>query len=247
MKEEYRQHPYLAVIVSNLGNVKTLNGKQKNLQQEVYLRTTCKNLNTGKWNKLSVHRLVAETFIGLIPVNHVVNHINGNKVDNKVSNLEIVTYLENNVHAIKTGLRKISRGEEMGANCNHSEKEIVEICNLIKQGNSNVYIGKLYNMTEKNVHSIRVGHRWKYLFKDHLGKIYKSPGINNVSINDYFKVIDYIKENPNLKNKDIGNQLNIESSMISRIKNRKCWKIVYEYYDNRATTIETASDNDGKE
>ena len=42
-----------------------------------------------------VHRLVAEAFIGEIPIGSVVNHIDENKANNDVSNLEIITQLEN--------------------------------------------------------------------------------------------------------------------------------------------------------
>jgi hypothetical protein len=42
-----------------------------------------------------VHRLVAEYFIGPIPKGMVVNHINHNKMDSRVENLEIITQKEN--------------------------------------------------------------------------------------------------------------------------------------------------------
>lgn len=46
-----------------------------------------------------IHRLVAEAFIGPRPDRHEVNHINGNKADNRPVNLEYVTHRENMRHA----------------------------------------------------------------------------------------------------------------------------------------------------
>ena len=61
----------------------------------------------GKSVRLSVHRLVAVAFIGLPPTpHHEINHRNGFKADNYVSNLEWVTPSENRYHEWRTGLRK---------------------------------------------------------------------------------------------------------------------------------------------
>lgn len=64
-----------------------------------------------------IHRLVAMAFIGTPPNgDSVVNHLNGEKSDNRVANLEWCTVAENNRHAHRTGLAKSRplRGEQNG-------------------------------------------------------------------------------------------------------------------------------------
>lgn len=58
------------------------------------------------------HRLVAEYFISNPNNLPIVNHKDGNKINNTVSNLEWVTYSENNFHAYKTGLKEYTNGME---------------------------------------------------------------------------------------------------------------------------------------
>jgi hypothetical protein len=61
---------------------------------------------------VAVHRLVAKAFLG---ENHLdINHINGDKLDNAVENLEYVTRSENARHAIKLGLWTVKRGQTNG-------------------------------------------------------------------------------------------------------------------------------------
>lgn len=57
-----------------------------------------------------VHRLVAQVFIPNLENKPFVNHIDGNKLNNQMSNLEWCTARENNLHARQTGLHKQAVG-----------------------------------------------------------------------------------------------------------------------------------------
>lgn len=53
-----------------------------------------------------IHRMVAVCFLGLNPKSKKeVNHKNGNKLDNRVENLEVVTHQQNIQHSVDTGLK----------------------------------------------------------------------------------------------------------------------------------------------
>lgn len=73
-----------------------------------YLRVSLRKYNKSK--SLYVQRIVAETFIINTENKKEVNHINGNKLDNRIENLEWVTPRENMLHAYSTGLKVGMKG-----------------------------------------------------------------------------------------------------------------------------------------
>jgi len=86
--------------VSNLGRVKSLKfNKEKILKMSFATGGYCivSLSKDGVVKMRTVHQLVAETFLGHTPcgMKLVVNHIDFDKTNNKVSNLEIVTSREN--------------------------------------------------------------------------------------------------------------------------------------------------------
>ncbi len=92
-------------IASNLGKVKRIKPSsgtrcqllKHNKTSNGYVTVTL--IEKKKKKIIFVHRLICETFIGPCPQGHVTNHKNGNKENNKVSNLEWVTHYENIRHA----------------------------------------------------------------------------------------------------------------------------------------------------
>lgn len=95
--------------VSNLGNVRNrLTGKvlRPDRSKRGYLRIDLRKY--GKKKKFLIHRLVANAFIPNPENKRTVNHINGCKTDNYVSNLEWNTDSENQKHAHRIGLKEIT-------------------------------------------------------------------------------------------------------------------------------------------
>lgn len=104
--------------VSNLGNVKSkerytkakdnmiIHRKEKVLKQLIDMKGYhyVRLYNENGFKNIKVHRLVANAFISKIDGKDCINHKDGNKNNNKSSNLEWCTILENNRHSIKTGL-----------------------------------------------------------------------------------------------------------------------------------------------
>lgn len=95
--------------ISNLGRVKSLNynntKKEKIIKSEItkgYVRYRLSK--NKKLKRFLAHRLVAEAFIPN-PNNYpIINHIDGNPLNNDIKNLEWCTYKYNAQHALKTGL-----------------------------------------------------------------------------------------------------------------------------------------------
>ena len=107
LKEEWKQIPLLPdYLISNKGIIINIKTKRiiKHQIKKGYHRVDLKTIDGRK--NLFVHRLVAMAYIPNPENKPQINHINGNKADNTVNNLEWCTNYENAQHAIKNGLWK---------------------------------------------------------------------------------------------------------------------------------------------
>ena len=74
-----------------------------------YLKTVLKTAD-GKLKTMSIHLVVADTFLGKKPEGLVINHKDGNGLNNNVDNLEYCTMSYNSLHSFMIGTQKPKRG-----------------------------------------------------------------------------------------------------------------------------------------
>lgn len=94
-------------LVSNTGEikgVKTGKIRKKNINHEGYYFVVISLGSRENKPLIKIHRAVAETFIGNPNDLPVINHKDGNKLNNNVENLEFCTYRYNAKHAVQIGL-----------------------------------------------------------------------------------------------------------------------------------------------
>lgn len=101
----------------------------------------------GRKEMQKVHRLVAEAFLPNPDGKPCINHKDASKRNNAVENLEWCTHLENNVHAIRNGLRGFRSDRRYGEksyHCKLSEADVAEIKRI--RGEEGFSQSKLANM-----------------------------------------------------------------------------------------------------
>jgi len=110
---------------------------------------------------LQVHRLVAEAFIGEPQVGQQVNHIDGNKLNNSVNNLEWVSACDNVRHSYKTGLASNANSRHPSAL--FTNEEVIKMRKLRERGLSYKEISELFNAKYGTVLKIVNGKNYRTL------------------------------------------------------------------------------------
>lgn len=118
----------------------------------------------GKRKACTVHRLVAITFLPN-PLNKpMVNHKDGNKLNNEVDNLEWVTISENMQHGYMTGL--ISHKGSKNGMAKLKESDINPIRRRIKAGELFKHIAKDYDVHYSVISGIAYDKIWEHVPKE---------------------------------------------------------------------------------
>jgi hypothetical protein len=119
-----------------------------------YLKVT---LGAGE-QQCYVHHLVLLAFVGPRPEGEHINHKDGNKLNNHISNLEYCTRSWNQAHAHHCGLYAGAPGAAL------SGAQVIEINERLKAGEESApRIARGYGVSKATVYDIRHGRSWAWL------------------------------------------------------------------------------------
>lgn len=157
MEEEiWRQSDFAngSYAFSNLGRVKNLrwNCITKGVpNSRGYLRIC----NTRTKTRIFIHREVARLFLGECSDDMIVNHIDGNPLNNNVNNLEYISQLDNTMHSIVKLNKKTKFDQE----------EELTICSKYSKGKRIYELAKEYNCNRDLIDCILKRHGTKKKIK----------------------------------------------------------------------------------
>ena len=160
---------------SNLGKIKTKKRTVKSCYNSTQIRKSvvlaedktnnsgyiqvCIAVNGKKITK-SVHRLVMLAFKPQDNEKLIVNHIDGNKHNNNLNNLEWCTHKENDEHSLRLGLKPI--GEQSGMS-KLTDMQVYTIREMILMGCKQKDVAKMFKIAETNVSAIKHNKTWKHI------------------------------------------------------------------------------------
>lgn len=105
------------------------------------------HFDSGKIRKTyRVHYLVTRCFLGVRKRGQQVNHIDRNKLNNHVNNLEYVTHLENNHHSCKLKWHRV-----------------IEIRKFLKRGYLQKRVAEMFGVTQPTISNIKNQRVWRYV------------------------------------------------------------------------------------
>lgn len=167
--------------ISNMGRVRSLDamifnkGNNQHCKKKGQILKLCEAKNgymvvNIKRTTKYVHRLVAKAFIDSIPPKMTINHKDGNKTNNKVSNLEIVSYSDNHLHAFEILKRKPTCLGKTNTNVSKPVRQIDSKGNKINDYPSAREAERQTGISHKNIsqccHKERLyakGYQWEFI------------------------------------------------------------------------------------
>ena len=112
-------------------------------------------------NQIPIHRFVANAFISNPENKPEVNHIDGNKLNNRADNLEWVSKKENQRHASHVLNKRVGKYHY---DTNLSDEIVIDIYNKCKYTDMKYEeIARIYNVSKDTPAKIAQGYSWKYL------------------------------------------------------------------------------------
>lgn len=155
-------------FASKEGEIFSLGKKGKGLHKMTACKTTNGYLKVslsvaGKTHVRNIHPLILQTFVGPAPSqDHESRHLDGNRHNNRLSNLCWGTKKENRQDSIRHGTFHYNRGEEARYAKLNNEK-VLEIRRRAEAGENQKEIAKEFGIHQVMVSMIKLRKRWSHL------------------------------------------------------------------------------------
>lgn len=165
-----------------------------------------------------VHQAVAEAFIGPRPEGQDTRHLDGNSLNNFVTNLAYGTRSQNVADAIRT------KGLKTGTASPNAKLNQEQINCLLKSNKTANELAREFGMDAGHIRSIRNGHAWKHeIMPRKTSYIRKGEGQANAKLTEK-NVVEILKSAES--NRSLARKFKVDKAIIARIRKGEAWKCV---------------------
>ena len=178
----------------------------------------------GERKEETVHRLIAKAFVPNPDNLPIVNHIDGDKLNNRADNLEWCTQQENVRHAMDTGLR---RTEVINEYRTISDETATQICILLEQGSRNKDICEMFDVDQVIVSGIKAGKFYRDISQDF--NFRNVPSSNRISESKVIGICKKLQDGESVNK--IRLSYGVAFSVVKNIKDRKTYTYLSNNYN----------------
>lgn len=185
----------------------------------------CLSKKTGYWvtgNRFT-HRIVYALHYGECPEGLTIDHLDRNKSNNSIENLELVTRGENSRRA---SLGREGLKGELNSGSKVTEEEVLKMYQMFLAGKSNKEVGDAFGLHDRYVSLVRHGKRWGWL-REEMGITFPESRTQKVVSNKMVEDVCILLE-LGLSNKEISEIVGMEVSSVSRLRHNKTLGVAKE-------------------
>ncbi|RZT96639.1 HNH endonuclease [Ancylomarina subtilis] len=105
-----------------------------------------------------LHRIVAEIYLGECPEGYLVNHIDFDRTNDNIENLEYVSAEENTIHSIE---RIVEKRRKI------TNEQILEFKEYLRENPKKInykYFMEKFNVCRRTLYNIKTGRTWKHIY-----------------------------------------------------------------------------------
>ena len=181
-----------------------------------------------------IHRLVAIAFLDNPNKLPQVDHLDGNKHNNRVNNLEWVTPKINIRRAYAKGLMKGRKGSEHG-NAKYTDTQIIKLCELMND--ATLSRDDILKETGVNIHvlnKVRFNKRWKHISKNYDFTAFNQQISNNASkkfSDEQIIKLCELMNDATLSRDDILKETGVTIHVLNGVRRNKTWTHISKNYD----------------